>query len=79
MRRIDIDPGIHVYDDDATSENQAKYRETIMAALENMRDSDEFDAADRRRADKMLFDCYRLDGADYDEHGDSSDNKHLEF
>ena len=79
MRRLDINSGIHVYDDDSTSENRQTYRDTIMTALEHLRDSDEFSADDRRRADKMLYDCYRLTGADYDEHGDSSDSKHLEF
>lgn len=79
MQPRNINISLEVLDDDTTSENQHEYRTTIMTALEHLRDSDEFSAEDRRRADKMLYDCYRTTGANYNEHGDSSDNKHLEF
>lgn len=60
-----------IHDDDLTSEQVRKYREVILAALQ------QFEIAtpdERRLADKLQYDVYRSEAATYDESGFADDD-----
>ena len=60
-----------VHDDDTSSENVRAYRETILAALRQL---ECYTPDEGRRSDKLLYDAYRTEGAEYSESGDALDN-----
>lgn len=60
-----------VHDDDTSSENVRKYREVVLAALRQL---ECYTPDEGRLADKLQYDAYRTEAAEYNESGDAMDN-----
>ena len=60
-----------IQDEDLPSETARDYREVILMGLRQL---EHLTAAEEKMRDKLLYDAYRTEAAEYDEDGIAQDN-----